>query len=101
MTTAPCAIVCNSVRNLGRQMNRREFVTLLGNAAAAPLLWPFAARAQQPAVPLIGFLNSASAASYAAPTAAFHQGLQQTGFIEGRNVAIEYRWADGQYDRLP
>ncbi len=78
-------------------MNRREFITLLGGAAA----WPVAARAQQPAMPVVGFLNSASPEVFPDRLRAFHRGLKDSGFVEGENVAIVYRWAEDQYDRLP
>jgi putative ABC transport system substrate-binding protein len=78
-------------------MRRRQFIAGLGSAA----VWPVVARAQQPALPVIGFVNSASPGGHAPFVAAFRQGLKETGYVEGQNVAIEFRWAEGQYDRVP
>jgi putative tryptophan/tyrosine transport system substrate-binding protein len=78
-------------------MRRREFLGVLGGAVA----WPLAAHAQQPVMPVLGFLQSGSSGATAHMTAAFHSGLKEAGYVEGQNVAIVYRYADGQYDRLP
>jgi len=78
-------------------MRRREFIAGLGSVAA----WPVVARAQQPAMPVVAFLNSGSRDGYVPMVAAFRQGLKETGYIEDQNVAVEYRWVEGQYDRVP
>jgi putative ABC transport system substrate-binding protein len=79
-------------------MRRRQFLGLVGGASIA---WPLTGHAQKTTLPVVGFLNSASADGYASMAAAFRQGLKETGYVEGNNVAIEYRWADDRYDRLP
>ena len=82
----------------GERMRRREFITLIGGTAA----WPVAARAQQqPTLPMIGFLQAGSAEAFAAPAAAFRNGLRESGYVEGQNVMVDYHWLEGRYDRLP
>ena len=80
-------------------MRRREFIKVL--AGSAVTAWPFAARAQQPAMPVVGFINAAAPQDYKRQLAAFLKGLGETGYVEGQNVTIEYRWAEGNNDRLP
>ena len=82
----------------GAAMRRREFIKVIAGSAAT---WPFAARAQQPAMPVVGFLNAASAEGYTKFVGEFRRGLNSMGFVEGQNVVVEYRWAEGHYDRLP
>src|SRR5215813_3444493 len=94
MTTRPLSPL---TMLLSRHTRRREFILALGGAA----LWPLAARAQQAAVPVVGFLHPASVHAAGDQLRAFHQGLKEAGFVDGENVAIEYRWADNRTDRLP
>jgi putative tryptophan/tyrosine transport system substrate-binding protein len=79
-------------------MKRREFLSFLGSVA---VMWPFAADAQQPSIPVVGFVNCSTAQAQVLVAAAYRRGLEESGFVEGKNVLIESRWADGQYSRLP
>jgi len=79
-------------------MRRREFITLFGSAGVT---WPFAARAQQPAMPVVGFVTGRSAEASVRQAAAFRKGLNETGYVEGQNVMVEYHWLEGRYERLP
>src|SRR6266404_1440022 len=83
---------------MSAKLERREFITLLGGAAVA---WPLVARAQQPTMPVIGYLHSASPEPYSPMVAAFRQGLAEAGYVDGQDVTIDYRWAEGQFNRLP
>jgi putative ABC transport system substrate-binding protein len=82
-------------------MRRREFIVGLGSAAASSAIWPRAAQAQQPAIPMIGFLSASSPALFSDRLRAYRESLRENGYVEGRNVAIEYRWAEEHNDRLP
>src|SRR6516162_1537808 len=96
----PCCnrVLIGVVPALGRAMRRRDFIQgIVGSAAA----WPLVAHAQQPALPVIGFLHSTSAGPNVGTVSAFREGLKQAGYVDGQNIAIEFRWADGHYDRLP
>src|SRR5215510_4458633 len=94
MTTQPLSAL---TMLLSRHTRRREFITLLGGAVA----WPLAARAQQPVMPVVGFLGAGARGPLREQIAAFQEGLKESGYIEGQNVAVEYRFAEGQFDRFP
>src|SRR5262249_35631534 len=91
----PARPACGGRR--GDRVKRREFISLLGGAAG----WPLAARAQQPTIPVVGFMHSASPGPYEPYVAGFRQGLTELGYVEGRNLPLDYRWAEGHFERLP
>src|SRR5215475_15718405 len=98
MTTQPLSAL---TMLLSRHTKRREFIMLGGAAVTPSLLWPLAARAQQPTIPIVGYVHSDSPQTVAGLLAAFREGLSETGYIEGQNVAIEYRWAENDLSRIP
>src|SRR5262249_10075552 len=93
--------IVSAARRRGDRVRRREVIALLGGATAAASLWPRAARAQQPAMPVVGLLLAGSPRTLQVPLAGLHRGLAESGYVEGQSVAIEYRFAEGRFERLP